>query len=126
VTKYDWFRRRIAPIAFGLAIALMARESCHNGEQGRATFVIDLGAAKRDVRAIDAELWMGGEQLAVLHRAAIADGSIGDVQFEARLEGHDGEVRIDVERADKFDHVVRHFHADDGATVTVMVGNALN
>jgi hypothetical protein len=124
VTKYDWFRRRIAPVAFGVAIVLMARESCQHGEQRDVTFVIDLGAAQPQVRAVDAELWVGGEQVSVLHRGA-SGGTIGSVRFQALLAGSEGEARIDVERPGKFDHVVRHFRADDGATVTLMVGDAL-
>ena len=71
MTKYDLFRRRIAPVAFALAIVLIARDACHKQEQNKATFVIDFGAAQPRVKAVDVELWMQGDQLAVFHRAAL-------------------------------------------------------
>jgi hypothetical protein len=111
VTKYDWFRRRIAPVAFGVAILVMARESCRKNEHGRATFVIDLGPATSEVKVVDAELWLGGQQVAVFHRAALPGGTIGVVKFEAMLPATDGELRIGVERPGKHDAVVRRVHA---------------
>jgi hypothetical protein len=124
VTKYDWFRRRIAPVAFGVAIVLMARESCHHGEQREVTFVIDLGAARPEVRVVDAELWAGGQRISVLHRAAVG-GTIGNIQFKAMLPEREGEVRMDVETTRRLDHVVRNFFAEDGSTITLRVGETL-
>lgn len=123
VTKYDLFRRRIAPIAFGVAIVLLARESCRKQEaqQARATIVIDIGAA--DVRAIDAEVWEAGAEVAVFHRRALDGRAIGAIRFDAPV--HDGEVRLDVTLASGVRHVVRPLHADDGAVVTVPLGEAL-
>jgi hypothetical protein len=121
VTKYDLFRRRIAPVAFGLAIVLMARDACNKQQQGRATFTLDLGAARADVRAVTAEVWLGTQEAATYYRAA----PLGDLRFEVPLPANDGEVRVDIDRDGKRDHVVRHVHADDGATVTVMLGDAL-
>lgn len=123
MTKYDLFRRRIAPVAFGIAIVLMARESCkkQDEQRARASIVIDVGAA--DVRAIDAEVWEGGEQVAVFHRRALAGHAIGAIRFDA--PAHDGEVRIDVELPSGMRHVVRSLHADEGAVVTMPLGPAL-
>lgn len=125
MSKYDLFRRRIAPVAFGLAIVLMARESCHKQDQAHATFVLDLGAAQREARAVNAELWMKGEVVGVFHRAALDDHSIGSVRFDAVLPASDGELRIDVDLADGPHHLVRAVHAADGATVVVPLGDEL-
>jgi hypothetical protein len=125
VTKTELFRRRIAPILFGVVIALMARKSCHEGERAHATFVLDLGAASADVRSIAAELWMNGELVTELHRNALDDHTIGTVRFEAALPATDGELRIDAELPAGPKHVVRHVHTSDGATVTVHLGDEL-
>jgi hypothetical protein len=119
VTRYDLFRRRIAPIAFGLAIAGMAWQSCHKHQQTHATFVLDLGAAAADVRAVDAELWIDGGEVAQFHRNALDGHAIGAVRFEAVLPASDGELRIDVDLRAGHRHVVRSVHAVDGGTVTV-------
>ena len=125
MTKYDLFRRRIAPVAFGLAIVLIAREQCNKQERSKATFVLDFGAAQPAVKAVDAELWIGGSQIAVFHRNALAGGSIGDVRFDAQLPSEDAEVRIDVDLGDRHPHVVRHVHAVEGSIVNVPLGDVL-
>lgn len=125
MSKYDLFRRRIAPIAFGVAIVLMARQSCEKGQRTHATFVLDLGAARGEARAVDVELWTSTEMVAELHRHALDGSTIGTPRFEAVLPGSDGELRIDVALPAGYRHVVRHVHADEGATVTVPLGDAL-
>jgi len=125
VTKYDLFRRRIAPIAFGVAIAVMARQSCQKQEQAHATIVLDLGAAAPDVRSVDAELWMNGAEIAQFHRAALAGRAIGTPRFDAVLPAADGELRVDVDVHGTHRHVVRAVHAVEGATVTVPLESEL-
>lgn len=125
MSKYDLFRRRIAPVAFGLAIVLMARESCHKQEQEHATFVLDLGAAQGKASAVNAELVVKGDVVGVFHRAALDDGSMGKVKFEAVLPAEDAELRIDVDLPDGPHHLVRSVHAADGATVVVPLGDEL-
>jgi hypothetical protein len=119
VSRYDLFRRRIAPVAFVVAIALMARQSCAKAEHDKATFVLDLGSAAADVRVIDAELWADDNQLAVFHRSALAGSTMRDVRFVASLPAPDAELRFDVELATTHRRFTRRVHAIDGATVTV-------
>jgi hypothetical protein len=121
VTRYDLFRRRIAPIAFGVAIALLARESCNKREHADATFAFDFGSAATRVQSIDVDLYDHGDFLSHFHRDALAGSTIGPTQFKAALPDVDGELRIDVSLATPpgVRHVVRTFHADDNGTVTI-------
>jgi hypothetical protein len=121
VTRYELFRRRIAPIAFAAALALIAYDTCDKHERTSATFVLDYGAAQRDVRAIEAEVWMNGEQVSTFRRSAL-DGQIGKTQFKASLPDTHGELRVDVELAGG-DHrkLVRQIHFAEGATVTIQL-----
>lgn len=122
MSRYDWFRRRIAPLAFALAIVLMARESCNKEHRTNATIVLELGSAAPSARSLDAEIWMGGERVSVFHREAIAGRGIDAARFKASLPGDDGELRVDVDLDGSPHHVVRRFHADDGSTVNVRLG----
>ena len=118
MTKYDLFRRRIAPIAFALAIAFISYDTCEKHERTSATIVIDYGAAERDVRAIEAEIWMNGEQVSQFRRSA----NIGKTQFKASLPDTDGELRIDVELTSGEHRIVkRAIHVTEGATVTIQL-----
>ena len=125
MTKTELFRRRIAPILFGVVIALMARKSCHEQPSAHATFVLDLGAARADVRSIDAELWMNGALVTDLHRNALEGHTIGTPKFESLLPADDGELRIDIALPGASKHIVRSVHTNDGATVTVHLGDEL-
>ena len=125
MSRYDWFRRRIAPIALFVALALMARESCQKQQRTHATIVVELGAAAARVRALDAEVWMNDERVAVAHREPLGGGVLGPVRLDASLPGEDGELRIDVDLGTTSRHVVRRFHAEDGSTVTVPLADEL-
>lgn len=122
MTKYDVFRRRLAPIAFGLAIAFMAYQTCDQQQRTTATFVIDYGAAEPDVQAIEAQVWMNGEQVTELRRQALEGMSIGKTQFKASLPDTDGELRMDVElRGGEHRDLTRAIHVTEGGTVTVQI-----
>jgi hypothetical protein len=125
VTTTDLIRKRIAPIAFIFAIAWIARDACNKQDRTHATFVLDFGAAAADVRAVDAEIWVGNDQLATFHRAALANSKIGPVRFEGLLTATDGELRLDVDLGTAHKQLVRRYHADEGATITIPLDSAL-
>jgi hypothetical protein len=125
VTRYELFRRRIAPVAFVCAIGLVAYDAWNKHDRASATFVLDLGAAERDVKAVDAEVWVDGERLATFHRVALDGMTIGTPQFRQGLPGRDGELRVEVERASGHTRIVRPFHADDDATVRLPLASDL-
>lgn len=122
MTKYDLFRRRIAPIAFGIAIAFISYDTCNKQQRTTATFVVDYGAAERDVHAIEAEVWMNGEQVTEFRRVALDGSYIGQTRFKGSLPDTDGELRMDVELTNgEHRKVTRAIHVTEGATVTVQV-----
>jgi hypothetical protein len=118
VSKYDLFRKRLAPIAFLLAIVLLARERCNKQERIHTTVVLDFGAAEPNVRGVDAEIWIDHEQLSVFHRTALPDHLIGRPHFETAMPRPDGELRIDVELADRHKQITRSLHVEEGGTQT--------
>jgi len=127
VTKYDLLRKRIAPVAFVLALGLIAYDTCDKKERTHATIVLDFGAAARDVRAVEAEIWMNGEQVTQFRREAASEGAyIGPARFETSLPDTNGELRIDVDlRAGPRKHVTKTLHVDEGATVTIRLEHDL-
>lgn len=119
VTRRELFRRRIAPILFGVAIALMARKSCQGDSRTHATYVLNFGAAEPNVKTVDAELWMNDAQIAQFHRTALG-AHIGPSKFEGSFPSNEGELRLDVElRTGIHKQFSRRVHSDENATVTV-------
>lgn len=126
MTRYELFRKRIAPILFLGMVALIAFDTCQDQERNRATIVIDVGEARPRVRAVDAELMVGDESFGTFHRVALPDMQIGTISFEARLPGRDAELKIHVDLGGPQRDVVRRIHlAEDGSTITVPIGAEL-
>jgi len=122
VSRYDLFRRRLAPIAFVLAMGLLIRESCQKQERFHATVHVDLPAQKAQIAALDADVVVGSDNFGHLHRAAAADLPIDarPLQFAITVPAEDGEVRFDIELASGVHkQIVRRFHASEGSTIRV-------
>lgn len=125
MSRYDFFRKRIAPVAFLIVVALIAYDAYDKdrAERARATIVIDLGSVAPRVRTIDAELLVDGEVVGTFHRnLAIKPG---ELRFEARMPKEAGELRVDVDLGDARRTVVRKVDVEEGGTTTVSLGNEL-
>ena len=119
MSRYDLFRRRIAPIAFLLAIALIARDSCEKDERTHTKVELDFGDARARVRAVDVDVTARGEAFAHFHRAAIGAAPIGPCRFDLAVPGDDGTLKIDVDLGGEHRQLTRGFHAIDGSTMVV-------
>ncbi len=121
MSRYDLFRRRIAPVAFFLAIGLIARDSCEKSHRTHTTVELQLGDARSRVRAVDVDVVTGDQTVARFHRAALPDAMIGPCRFEAALPADDGQLRIDVDLGAEHRRLTRGFHAVEGATMFVPI-----
>ena len=119
MTRRELFQRRIAPVLFGVVIALMARKSCQSDGRTHASFSLNYGAAEPTVQVVDAELWMNDAQVAQFHRAALGE-HIGTSKFDGAFPATDGELRFDIQLKNGTHRVFAHrVHADENAVVTV-------
>ena len=121
MSRYDLFRRRIAPIAFFVAIALIAKDSCEKHQRTHTTVELELGADRSDVRAVDVEVFAGAERVAAFHRAALPDAVIGPCRFELALAQDDVELRIDIDRGARHQTLTRRLHVLEGSTTMIAI-----
>lgn len=106
-------------MAFVLALGLMAYDMCNKHERTHATFVIEYGVFAKEVRGVEAEVWMNGERVTNFRREASEGAYIGRTRFEASLPDTTGELRVDVDLASgPRKHVVRRLQISEGQTVT--------
>ena len=119
MSRYDLFRRRIAPIAFGVAIVLLARDACNKEERVHATMVFDVGAG-RHVEGLAVELTSDGSLESRFTHGAFS----GSVQQDIVLSAPDGvaSIELDVGNAEPR-RTTRHFHAEEGSTVTIQISD---
>ncbi|MGE0548219.1 MAG: hypothetical protein AB7O24_07215 [Kofleriaceae bacterium] len=126
MSRYELFRKRIAPIAFILAIALLARETCNQQQRLRATIVLELGDAASRVRHLTAEVWVGDDMIAQLQRQAIPGLPFGAVELPVGMPAQEGELRVDIDLEGTHRHLKRLIYvAEDGTRVTVPLGAEL-
>lgn len=121
MTRYEFFRKRIAPVLFLGMVLLIAYDAWkkeeHAGIQG--TVVIELGEAEPRVRSLEAEMFVRGASISTFRRAALPGAQIGDTRFEARMPEPGGELRITVDLGDARRRLSRAVHLEDGATVRI-------
>ncbi len=125
LTRYDLFRKRIAPIAFILAMGLLVRQTCQKEQRFHATVVISAGDAEPKVKAIDAKVIVQGETLGEMHREAQPGMLIGKAKFDVALPEEDGQVIIDVDLGAEKRHVMRRIHVAEGATIELDLSSDL-
>lgn len=127
MTRYELFRKRIAPILFLGVVGLIAYDAWQKDEhQGiTGTVVIELGEAAPRVRALEAELIVRGEPINTYRRAALPGGPIGDTRFEARMPVPDGELRLSIDLDGTQRRLSRAVHLEDGATVRIDLSSEL-
>ena len=122
MSRYALFRRRLAPIAFILAIALIGHEQCTKMHRTHATVVLDLGDVAPRVVSVDAEVKIGDESAAIFHRAA---QPIGTCKLELSLPVDDADLQVDVDVAGTPKRIHRKLHLEEGATITVLLAREL-
>jgi len=121
VSRYDLFRRRIAPVAFFLAIALIAKDSCDKGTRTHTTVELQFASTRPSVRAVDVDVVVAGETIGTFHRATLPGSTIGPCRFEISSPEEDGELRIDVDLGATHQRLTRRFHAVEGSTMLVTI-----
>jgi hypothetical protein len=122
VTRYELFRKRIAPALFLGVVGLIAYDTCRKQQRTHATVALDFGEVAADVRSVDAELTAGGESMGSFHKRALPGSTIGPCSFETLLVGEVGELRIDVTVRDRQRTLVRTIRPIEESTVTVSLG----
>lgn len=118
----DLLKRRVLPILFIGAMAVLIQRTCNGAQRTHATIVLDFGDQVSRVTSVDAHLTVKGEVNAEFHRAALPDLQIGPCRFEVSMPADEGELTIDVDLGGPKKHLVRTVHATDGSTVTVRLG----
>ncbi len=118
----DLLKRRVLPILFIGAMAVLIQRTCNGAERTHATIVLDFGSEVSRVKSVDAHLVVAGDANAEFHRAALPDLSIGPCRFEVSMPKDEGELTIDVDLGTTKKHFVRKIRPTDGSTVTVPLG----
>ena len=123
MTRYEFFRKRIAPVLFLGMVGLIAFDTCEKQERTHATIIVDLGEAEPRVRSIVAELVVENEVIGNFERRALPDLRIGcPCQFETAMPAETGELRLVVDVDGKLRRITKQLHVIEGGKTTVKLG----
>jgi hypothetical protein len=125
VTRYEFFRKRIAPVLFLGMVGLIAYDAYRTEKRTHSTIVIDLGEARPDVKQVDAELIVGGEVIGKLHKEALPGSIIGEIKFETAMPEETGTLQIEALVDGKVKTITRTIRPIEESTTTVSIGNEL-
>jgi hypothetical protein len=120
VTRYDFFRKRIAPLLFLGMVGVIAYDACQKEERHHATIMIDLGDATPRVKGFTVELVVGSDVISTFERRALSGLTIGcPCKFETAMPEESGELRFVVDVDGKHETRTRKIHVIEGGTTTV-------
>ena len=120
MTRYEFFRKRIAPFLFLGMVGLIAYDTCQKEERHHATIVVDLGEADARVHAFSAELFVDGESISRFEKRALTGMRIScPCTFETAMPKEHGELRFEVEVDGTIKKLTKQLHVIEGGKTTV-------
>jgi hypothetical protein len=82
-SRYDRWRRRLAPVALLIALGVLAHDTCERKDKAGTPIVLDLGAARPSVRHVRADAFVAGEPAGWFESDVVGDRPL---QFRALIE----------------------------------------
>jgi hypothetical protein len=120
VTRYELFRKRIAPVLFLGMVGVIAYDACNKQERTHATIIVDLGDAEARVKGFSADLVVAGDVIARFERRALPDLSIGcPCKFETSMPAETGELRFEVDVDGQRKQLTKRISVIEGGKTTV-------
>jgi len=122
-SRYEWFRRRLAPVAFLIALGVLVHQTCQSRDRAEVTVGLDYGAAAAQVSHVRADVMVGDESVSWFESGPPVPGV--PAQFRALIEGGQATVRIEVTTAAGVRTIERKIVAEGGSAVTLHLGDDL-
>jgi hypothetical protein len=94
-SRYQWFRRKLAPVALVVALLVLAHETCNKKGAESETIELRFGDHVRELRSVHAEIFVDGQPAGHMDRDLSVDPNT-PVTFPAVLDGERATIRIDV------------------------------
>lgn len=125
-SAYDIFRTRIAPIAFIVALAALATQTCRN-EMSSVTFYFDFGSRGAVARTLEVEIFRGDdpEPVGRFQETFSATNKATRSRWKTKLDSGTYRLEIRVATDRKTHRFSRSAEVKDGAAITVPLEDSL-
>ncbi len=125
-SRYDLFRKRLAPVALVVALAALGHETCGRSGSNDVTIELGFGTHAGEIRRVRADVFVDGEPDAWMEQAFGPDGADRPPRFRALVpEGH-AVLRVDLVTASGARRVEHKLSPASGATLLVDLGADLD
>ena len=116
-SRYNTFRRVLAPLGLALGIAFLAHQTCNKQENEDVTFVVDLGDDEAAVRHVRVDLFDDGESIGFFERDVAGAGTL---RWKQPVPDDELEATISLTLEDgRVVELRRSVHAEGGASVVL-------
>jgi len=116
-SRYDSFRRYLAPLGLALGIAFLAHQTCRAEENAAVEFSVDLGETAPQVRHLRVDLWDDGTSVGFYDRDVAGPGSL---RWQQVVPSPELEATISLTMDDgRVVEVRRKLHAAGGSHVRI-------
>jgi hypothetical protein len=95
-TRYQVFRRIVAPVALIAAIAVLAYDTCGAEERAEVRFAVDFGDSAKDVRHVRIDLWSGDDSIGFFEKRFGEAGATEPVRWKQVVPGGALEATINL------------------------------
>jgi hypothetical protein len=119
-SRYQAFRRVLAPLAVVAALAVLLHQSCREEEHAAVSFALDFGDEAAQIRHVRADVWVGDDSVGYFEQQYGAAGAATAPRWKQPVPRDNVEVSISVTTADGAAYQVRRkVHAPGGAEVVI-------
>lgn len=84
-SRYDFFRKVIAPIAVVGALVLLVHETCRSQERAEVKFALELGDRAAAIRHVRVDLWADDASIGYLERSFGEGGVTAPIRWQQPL-----------------------------------------
>lgn len=95
VTRYEMFRKRLAPIALIVAIGVLATQTCNKKQADRETIELRFGGHAAAIQRVRADVFVDDAPVAHVERDLARDPTT-PVRFPAVIDGGRARILVDL------------------------------
>ncbi|MCE9572609.1 MAG: hypothetical protein K8W52_05585 [Deltaproteobacteria bacterium] len=125
-SRYDLFRKRLAPVALIVALAALAHETCSHRSTNDVTIELGFGNHAGEIRHLRADVFVDGEPDAWMEQDFGPDGADRPPRFRAMVPGDHAVLRVDMVTTAGPRRVEHKLAPESGATLLVDLGADLD
>jgi len=119
-SRYQVFRRVVAPIALIVALGVLAWDTCRKDERADVRFAMDFGDDAADIRQVRVDLWVGDDSIGYFETRFGDAGATAPVRWKQPVPRDEIDATVSLTLADgQVVELRRRLHAPSGGEAVI-------